>query len=319
MSTKRCPITYEKIDNGSYSSRGLRILSKNLTDLDAFPYSAEEQQREAVQRAAKMSVQGVQPKLSAILNIKKKTFEIVDQKGRFILKPQNNLFAELPENEDVSMKMAKVAGIEVPMHGMVYSQDGSLTYFIKRFDRVSRDKRVPVEDFAQLMGHSRDTKYNSSMEKVIQVIEKYCTFPALEKIKLFRLTLFNFLVGNEDMHLKNFSLIFRDKKVELSPAYDLLNTSIAIQSPVEEIALPLRGKKKNLTRRMLVDYFGMERLGLNEKVIAKVITDIRDAQPTWESLIDNCFLSEPMQLKYKEFLSHRRNVLKIQSPKVAKE
>jgi serine/threonine-protein kinase HipA len=134
-----------------------------------------------------MSVQGIQPKLSATLNVSRQRFEVVDIGGHYILKPQNPQFPQLPENEDLSMRLAGAAGIDVPLHGLVYSKDGSFTYFIKRFDRIGRNKKLAVEDFAQLFGLSRETKYDASMEKVAAVIEKYCTFPALEKIKLFRL------------------------------------------------------------------------------------------------------------------------------------
>ncbi|MCP4152222.1 MAG: HipA domain-containing protein, partial [bacterium] len=190
----RCPITYEALENTGtlYSLSGLKQLSRSLHHLEAFPYSAEEQVREAAQRATKMSVQGVQPKLSALLDVKKSTFQVVNRYGRYILKPQNMLFPELPQNEDLTMKLAKIAGIEVPLHGMIYSKDNSLTYFIRRFDRVGKKRKLPLEDFAQLTGNTRETKYESSMEKVSAVIDGFCTFPAIEKIKLFRLTLFNF-------------------------------------------------------------------------------------------------------------------------------
>src|SRR4030042_3559984 len=105
------------------------------------------------------------------------------------------------------MRLAAIAGLEVPLHGMVYARDGSLTYFIRRFDRVRRKGKLATEDFAQLQGKSRDTKYDSSMEQVTRTIEEFCTFLLIEKAKLFRLTIFSFVVGNEDMHLKNFSLI----------------------------------------------------------------------------------------------------------------
>ena len=111
-----------------------------------------------------------------------------------------------PVRLDLTMRLAAAAGIEVPVHGLLRSIDGSFTYFIKGLDRDGRD-RLPVEDFAQLSGEGRDTKYDSSMEKVADVIDQFCTFPAIERVKLFERTLFNFLVGNEDMHLKNFSLL----------------------------------------------------------------------------------------------------------------
>jgi serine/threonine-protein kinase HipA len=167
MST--CPITYEPCE-GKYSPRGVRTLSRRLTTLQDLPYSASEQVHEAASRAPKMSIQGVQPKLSAVLNIRKNKFELVDTGGRYILKPQNPQYPFLPENEDLSMHLASAAGITVPLHGLFYSKDGSMTYFIKRFDRVEKNK-LAVEDFSQLLGLTRETKYDASMEKIAHVIE----------------------------------------------------------------------------------------------------------------------------------------------------
>ncbi len=182
------------------------------------------------------------------------------------------------------------------------------TYFIRRFDRVGK-KKIAVEDFAQLLGLSRDTKYDASMEKVAQVIDRYCTFPAVEKIKLFRLTLVNFLIGNEDMHLKNFSLMTRDGKVELTPAYDILNTTIVLSDPKEEIALPIEGKKNKLDRDNLIDYFGQVRLGLNPKIISTILKDLDEVSATWNTLIGMSFLPKKMKEKYCLLLESRRKKL----------
>lgn len=304
-----CPITYEPCGDKKYSSRGLRLLSRNLTKLNDLSLTQEDQLREAAARAVKMSIQGIQPKLSAVLDVGAGIFEIVDRGGKYILKPQSNFYPELPENEDLTMKLAAEAGIEVPLHGMIYSIDGRFTYFIRRFDRHGRNGKYSVEDFAQLAGKSRDTKYDYSMEKVARIIEEYCTFPLVEKVKLFRLTLFNFLVGNEDQHLKNFSLITRDDKVMLSPSYDLLNTSIALANPQEEIALPIGGKKSSLTRMILIDYWGKERLGLNEKTIGNVTEEIRSALPAWRELVSKSFLSPVMKNSYSDLLEKRAGVL----------
>jgi serine/threonine-protein kinase HipA len=300
----RCPITYELTEN-KYSKAGLKLLSPKLTDLKDLAYTSEEQIREAANRAVKISIQGVQPKLSARLNLKLGIFELVDLRGEFILKPQNPMFRQLPENEDLSLKMAKKCGIEVPIHGLIFSKDKRLTYFIKRFDRNGRNKKIAVEDFSQLSGETRETKYNSSMEKVVNIIDKHCTFPAIEKIKLFRRTLFNFLIGNEDMHLKNFSLISRNNKIELAPAYDFLNTTIILNSPQEEIALPLGGKKSNLNRKLFVEYFGNKRLCLNEKTIDNVLISIQEAISSWYKLIGDSFLSIELKSKYNDLLEER--------------
>lgn len=299
-----CPIAYQAC-KGKYSEQGLKKLSPKLTDLNDFPYTAEEQIRESTARSHKMSIQGVQPKLSAWLDMKEETFRVVNTFGRYILKPQHPMYPRLPENEDLTMRLAEAAGIRIPLHGLIYARDGSLTYFIKRFDRGSGKKRYPLEDFAQLLEFNRDTKYESSMEKVAGVLDRFSTFPAIDKLALFRLTLFNFLVGNEDMHLKNFSLLSKSGKAGLSPGYDLINTTLVIGRPQEETALPIKGKKNKLTREVLVDYFGKERLGLADKAAARVLDEIRAAYPAWESLIHISFLTEEMKTGYRNILKER--------------
>jgi serine/threonine-protein kinase HipA len=303
---KYCPITYEEIaPNQYYSQRGLRLLSPQLTDLNPLEFSADELNNEALARAGKMSIQGVQPKLSAQLKIKHSCFEIVDQKGHYILKPQSKSYAELPENEAITMTLAAVIGLDVPVHGLVYGKDNKMTYFIKRFDRTGHNGKVAIEDFAQLSGLSRDTKYRSSMEKVINIIEQYCSFPKIEFVKLFKLALFSFLTGNEDMHLKNFSLITKKNLITLSPAYDLLNTTIALPRAEEELALPLNGKKNNLRKNDFINYFAEEKLKLNRTVINDVMLEMKDAIPMWNDLLSKSFLSIPMREKYFILLESR--------------
>lgn len=305
----RCPISFQPLeDDADYSAAGLRMLDRNLRALDRLELTATQQRLEAIQRVGKMSVQGLQPKLSAVLRVRKGRFEIVDCGGRFILKPPSLDFAQLPENEDVTMRMARAVGIEVPTHGLLRAIDDSLTYFIRRFDRQGRG-RLPVEDFAQLSGADRDTKYDSSMEKVAAVVDAFCTFPAIERVKLFERTLFSFLIGNEDMHLKNFSLITRDGKTEMSPAYDLLNTTIAIPKPREQMALPLNGKKTNLTRKDLMDYYGKQRLQINDRVLSGVLTRFQEGFAEWLKLLDQSFLSNDMRQRFYILLSERKQRL----------
>ncbi len=308
---KRCPITYEIIpDNETYSKQGLHQLSPQLKNLKPLDLSVAEQREAAINFAGKMSIQGVQTKLSARLSIKNECFEIVDQKGHYILKPQSEYYPELPQNEAITMSLATVLGLEVPVHGLIYSKDQSLTYFIKRFDRIGHHQKLMVEDFAQLSGADRNTKYESSMEKVANIISTYCSFPKIEFVKLLKLTLFNFIVGNEDMHLKNFSLIMRNQKVTLSPVYDLVNSSITYPAK-EEMALPLDGKKNNLTKKIFLEYFASERLGLNKVIIEQVLQEIKMAIPSWNALISNSFLSQKMQENYQHLVNERLSRLKL--------
>ena len=233
-----CPIIYAPCGDNRYSEAGLRLLSTELTSLKDLEYTAEEQRTEAFNCASKMSIQGVQPKLSAKLNIKEGKFGIVDKGGRYILKPQHHLYPEMPENEDLTMRLADEIGLDIPLHGLIWSKDNSLTYFIKRFDRKGQNDKVAVEDFAQLAGLSRDTKYEYSMEQIVKLIDAYCTFPAIEKIKLFKLVIFNFLIGNEDMHLKNYSIITENNKVTLSPCYDLVNLQLNTGNRSKKLRCP---------------------------------------------------------------------------------
>lgn len=304
----RCPITYDNCGEHLYGESGLKSLSPVLRELYPLEFTAEELRREAMIRAQMISIQGVQPKLSAVLNIKEGRFDLVDKYGRYILKPQHHIFPELPQNEDLSMRLAKCIGIEIPLHGMVYSKDHTLTYFIKRFDREGQKDKIHIEDFAQLAGMSRETKYNYSMERLVKLIDDYCTFPAVEKIKLFRLVIFNFIIGNEDMHLKNYSIICRNNKTELSPAYDLLNSSIILEGDLEEIALTIKGTKKKLNSNLLIEYFGKERSGLTNKTIEQILDIIRNALPTWYNLIEISFLSSEMKEKYSLFVQQRSKI-----------
>ena len=307
----KCPITYLPCGDNRYSEKGLRLLASGLSQLKRLDYTAEEQRKEAFNRSSKMSVQGVQPKLSAVLNIKEGKFDLVDKNGRYILKPQHYLYPQMPENEDLTMRLAASIGLEVPLHGMIWAKDNTLTYFIKRFDRKGQKDKIPVEDFAQLAGLSRDTKYNYSMESLVKLVNAHCTFPAVEKVKLFKLVVFCFITGNEDMHLKNFSIINRNHKIELSPSYDLLNTTIEIPNASEEIALSLKGKKRNLTKQMLINYFGGERCDLNDKVITNTVQKIFDALPGWTEEISNSFLSDEMKERYINVVESRFERLSI--------
>lgn len=309
---KHCPITYEVIsDKELYSSRGLRLLSPRLKNLLPLKWNAQEQREEALARSEKLSIQGVQMKISAILNIQKEQFELVNQNGKYILKPQSLDYPELPENEAITMFLAGMIGIDVPLSGLIYAKDNTMTYFIRRFDRGVKGLKYSLEDFAQLTGANRNTKYASSMEKVVSIIQKFCTFPQLEMIKLFKLVLFNFLIGNEDAHLKNFSLITTsDNQVKLSPAYDLLNSAIVLKTK-NEIALPLRGKTQNLIAKDFFDYFAKDRLGLNEKVIVKIINEFRNILPRWSEFLAYSFLSKNMQDKYIELINSRISVINL--------
>ncbi len=310
----RCPITYQELQPGQrYSLQGIKMLSRKLSDLRDFPYTTQEQLEQARRLAVKMSIQGVQPKLSAVLSLKAQTFQIVDTGGRFILKPQVPEWPEVPQNEDLSMRLAATTGISVPEHGMVFASDSSLVYFVRRFDRRGNSK-IAVEDFGQLAGLSRNTKYDFSMEKMVGIVDQFCTFPALEKLRLLKLTLVNFLIGNEDAHVKNFSLIRRGVKVEFAPAYDLVNSTIVLNG-TEEIALPISGKRNRLKREHFFEYLARERMRLPETAVRKVEKEIAAGLPGWPELIQRSFLSPEARERYAKLVAERAERLGFNVPK----
>jgi len=109
--------------------------------------------------------------------------------------------------------------------------------------------------------------------------------------------------------LKEFSLITRGAKVELSPAYDLVNTTIAIKNPVEELALPLRGKKSQLEAQDFFEYYAQERMNLTRKSIDRIITVFQKSFSAWEEMIGNSFLCEEGKAAYWMLVSRMKEVL----------
>ncbi len=313
----RCPITYRDCGDDDYSPEGLRLLNNRLTRLSPLPLSAAEQRREALRLAGKLSIQGMQPKLTAVLSVERETFEPVDRYGLYILKPQHADYPQLPENEGLTMHLARVASLDVPVSGLIYSSDSSMTYFIRRFDRVGRTGKLATEDFAQLAGRERGTKYRYSLEKLATLIDRHCSFPVVERARLFQRTVFCWLTGNEDMHLKNSSMIRRSGKAELSPLYDCLNTTVVYmamgrpRSEIDELALPLNGKKRNITRRDLLEYLGKNHLNLTGRVVEKTLEHFSSVLPEWFRLIEISFLDDGLKNLYGELLRQRREILEI--------
>lgn len=301
----RCPLSRHWIADAEwYHPEGLRTLSRSLKALQPLAFDAESLRREAVRRARRLSIQGVQPKLSAVLDLRNEEFRLVDVGGRYIIKPPHPVFPSLPENEELTMRLAATAGIEAPTMGLLWGSDRALSYVIRRFDRVGKQK-IPLEDGAQLAGRTRETKYDYSVERLVPLIEQFCTFPRLDLLRLYRLILFSFLVGNEDLHLKNVSLIRTEGIVRLSPAYDLVNSTLLLGPEAEESALPIGGKRRGLTRRILVDYLGRERFGLPERQIESELRRLSSAVDGWDAIIAESFLPDDLTSGYHEIVTER--------------
>ena len=258
---------------------------------------------------AQTSLTGVQPKLS--LNLHKhegsNRLTIVGLWGDFIFKPQTDAYPELPENEDLTMHMAEAARIKVVPHSLIRLADGSLGYITRRIDRTKKGEKIDMEDMCQLTLHPTEYKYKSSCEQIAKAIAAYSSTPRLDLVNFMQVLLFSFVTGNNDMHLKNFSLYRPKALYQLSPAYDLLNVAIANPKDKEEMALSINGKKAQIK---LADFLkASDTMGIEQRVTLGLINGLRNAMPAWIDLINNSFLSDEMKQNYLDLISRRMDVL----------
>lgn len=255
-----------------------------------------------------ISVPGVQPKLS--LGYLKAMLEsghqgrltIVDGlQGNFILKPQNPLYPQMPENEHLSMKLAALFGIEIVPANLIRMASGELCYITRRIDRGKDGSKKHMIDFMQIL--ELEDKYKGTMEMLGKAIGDLTMNTLYDKFRFFELTVFNHIIGNNDMHLKNFSMLLSDLGWVLSPVYDLLNVKLILPRDHEDSALMLGGKKKNFSKKYFDRLAGV--LTLNHKQIQSVYHRIHAWLPNAREMIDRSFLSDDHKLNYKEMISQR--------------
>ena len=252
------------------------------------------------------SLTGVQPKLS--LHLKEhegcKRLTIVGLWGGYICKPQTSQYEMMPEVEDLTMHLAEVARIEVVPHTLMRMADDTLCYLTRRIDRTSTGEKIAMEDMCQLTERQTEHKYKSSYERIGKAVLKYSSLPKMDVTNFFELVLFSWLTGNNDMHLKNFSLYeASDNTIRLTPAYDLLNAAIINPKDDEELALTLNGQKKKLQRADFIK--SAENLGIERVVIERLINKYIKLLPNLEAAIQNSFLNIELKEKYVELLRER--------------
>jgi serine/threonine-protein kinase HipA len=262
---------------------------------------------------SKTAVTGVQAKLSLHITSNEKDeagkrFTIVGLWGGYILKPPTALYPQLPEVEDVTMHLATIAKIKTAPHSLIRLASGNLAYVTKRIDRVNK-RKLAMEDMCQLTERLTEDKYHGSNEQIGKTIQKYSATSGLDVVNFFELLLFSFLTGNADMHLKNFSLLEQPGLgMVLSPAYDMVNTTLVNPIDDEEMALTLNGKKKKIKKQDFVA--AMNTLKVDEKQQQNIFTKMEKARHKWIEQIDNSFLTEEFKKQYKQILIERLERIK---------
>ncbi len=308
----KCLCCYQELDEGvvDYHPQCAKRFF-GTTTVPGFPYrhtEIKELAKEVVR--SQTAVTGVQAKLS--MDIEKlqheSRFTIVGLWGRYILKPQTELYTHLPELEDLTMHLAEIAKIQVVPHTLVRFADGQLCYLTRRVDRTAKGEKIPMEDMCQLSEKLTENKYRGSYEQIAKLIMRYSAAPKLDLARFWEIVLFSWITGNSDMHLKNFSLYSPiPDNPQLTPAYDLLNTLLVMPSDTEELALTLNGKKKKIT---LQDFQkAVTNSGLEEKVFLNILRKYQTSQTNWFAFIEQSFLPQEMKTGYIEMIKKRMDRL----------
>ena len=261
------------------------------------------------------TVPGVQKKLSLHLtNENSPRLTLVNYPTGYIFKPQTEDYETLPEAEYLIMQMAKQVGIKtVPFALIKMNNKGEFAYITKRIDRVEADGKMQMlamEDFCQLEERLTEDKYKGSYERCAKVIKKYSSMEIFDLTELYLRLIFSFVVGNSDMHLKNFSMIERTEgsgEYVLSAAYDLLPVNAIMPEDEEEFALTMCKKKRKIKRKDFLAF--AEEIGIEKITAEKLIVKVIKEKEILLAMTDDSYLTETMKIRLKELISMRINSL----------
>lgn len=260
------------------------------------------------------TVPGVQKKLSLHLvsDSRKPRLTLVNYPTGYILKPQVAEYEALPESEQLIMTMADTAGISTVPHALIKGSAG-LAYITKRIDRnFSADKieMLAMEDFCQLDLRLTEDKYRGSYERCAKIIRQYSSRVGVDMAEFYVRLVFCFIVGNSDMHLKNFSLIETAEgsgKYILSPAYDLLPVNANVPADKEQFALAMNGKKTNIRKSDFLKFAGT--CGIDRATAEKLIENLIKFTPKWLSLCEESLLSDGLKERVSAIITERAKAL----------
>lgn len=316
----------------TYSPLAIKLLFDGHQVSHILPFDSPNHEgadnEEYAKHVGRVSLSGVQPKAGLIVKERQLVRPTDEERGRYILKPAPSSYALLerkdcPANEHLSMQIAsQVYRIETAANALCFFRDGEAAYVTRRFDVAPDGSKYQQEDLASLAGLTKvnggsDYKYsNLSYEECAAIIGKYTTAPSVEILKFFRIVVFNYLILNDDAHLKNFSLINRgDGEYHLAPAYDLVNTSLHLYEPrifALDKGLFREGMLFSDTRtvnRGDFEEFG-RRIGLAPRLVKRELDAFASEQPLVKNLINRSFLSEKLKRYYWQSFSYRRTTLR---------
>ena len=260
------------------------------------------------------TVPGVQKKLSLhlISDHNKSRLTLVNYPTGYILKPQVAEFEALPESEQLIMSMADTAGISTVPHALIKGATG-LAYITKRVDRnfgKNKMEMLAMEDFCQLDLRLTADKYKGSYERCAKIIQKYSSRIGIDMAEFYIRLVFCFLVGNSDMHLKNFSLIETAEGSEqyvLSPAYDLLPVNANMPADKEQFALTMNGKKMNIRKGDFLKF--ADACGITRSTAEKLIQNLVKLTPQWLEMCEESLLPKELKERLEKIIRKRAETI----------
>ena len=265
--------------------------------------------------AQRIIVTGVQPKLSMGFteeDTENRLTIIGALNGRYILKPPYEAYPQMPELEALSMLMAQACGIETVPFLLIPLKGGELAYLTKRIDRGTQGEKFAMEDACQFSERLTEHKYRGSYEQIAKGLLIYSKNPLKDVVHFYEQVIVSFLMGNNDMHLKNFSLIAKKPNTyELSSAYDMIAAQLLMPDDLEDLALNLNGKKRKLKR----DDFNQAMLngGIPEKAIENLWKRIEKGMADWSELIAHSFLSIEGKGAFRKLINSKITQLEFKS------
>lgn len=326
---KYCPGTLAE-GFSTYSPSCLRNLFNSKKVSHILPYEQPQQNEEVaeefMENRKRISISGVQEKLSFLLDKNVLRLTKVGEQGTYILKPiprDLKKVDQVPANEHLTMQIAKqVYGLKTAENAMIFFKNGSPAYITKRFDTKEDGGKWGKEDFASLAGKTKNNsgtnfKYEYSYEEVGLLIQQYAPAWRIEIEKYFSMVVFNFLFSNGDAQLKNFSLLESTRgDYLLSPAYDLINTKLHVDDTDFALDKGLfsddykseQCKKSGHPAKSDFAEFA-RRIGVTENRFEKLIKPFLQKHPFMETLVNHSFLTDANKREYLLIYNTKRNQL----------
>lgn len=311
-----CLACHKKLENGDINYHQNCLSAFWQEDTPVLQLEYEMSQIEALAKenvAQRIIVTGVQPKLSLGFteeNAQNRLTIVGALNGRYILKPPFHMYPQMPEIEALSMLLAQACGIATVPFLLIPLKDGTLAYLTKRIDRNANNEKHPMEDACQFTERLTEHKYRGSYEQIAKGIITYTQNPLLDTVKFYEQVIVSFLIGNNDMHLKNFSLIAKDSKhYALASAYDLVAVKLLIPEDQEELALNLNGKKRKIKRSDFNE--AMTKAQIPAKAIENLWNRIEKGMLQWQELIACSFLSDENKSTLIALIENRAKQLEL--------